>query len=201
MKTFPTVISYFTRNTPYEKEVESLVDSCIHHGLETSIEGIDSFGSWELNCAYKPFFILKKLEQLKRPLLWVDADGVFLNSPSWIEAFEGDIALRMHPELPLDHPSRVISSTIYLRPTPAAVALVKRWALECQKELLSEERTLEFWDQIALREALQSYKGRLKLAALPLSYAKIYDHPEDCSLVEEPVIEHFQASRRFKKLI
>lgn len=201
MKPFPTVVSYYTLKTPYEEEVQNLLSSCAHHRIPTSIEGVDSFGSWELNCAYKPFFLLKKLEEIKAPLLWVDADGVFVQSPKWIDAFEADLSVRIHADLPIDHPSKVISSTIFVSYTPAAITLLKLWVKECQRELLDPKRRLEFWDQIALRDAIKRAPAQAKIISLPLSYAKIFDHPGDCAEVDEPVIEHFQASRRFKKFI
>lgn len=181
--------------------MQNLIASCAHYKLETSIEGVTSFGSWELNCAYKPFFLLKKLDELKKPLLWVDADGVFLYPPRWIDAFDSDIATRMDSKLAADHPSKVISSTIFINYTPAAIKLLKLWIKECQKELLDPKRKLEFWDQIALRDAIANAPPGVRIAELPITYAKIYDHPEDCAQVPEPVIEHFQASRRFKNLV
>lgn len=194
---FPVIISFYTRATPYEEEVQNLIDSCNRFSLEAKIEGIDSFGSWELNCAYKPFFIWKMLEELNRPLLWVDADGVFLKKPSWQESFEGDLAVRFHEELPWDHPSKVITSTVYISPSIQGKEIIRRWIFQTQKSLLDPKRKLEFWDQIALRDALDTWEGILE--PLSLSYAKIFDHPSDCLREKDPVIEHYQASRRFKK--
>lgn len=201
MKPFPTIVSYYTEKTPYEEEVQNLIASCAHYGLETAIEGVPSFGTWELNCAYKPFFLLKKINELKKPILWVDADGVFLYPPRLIPSFESDLAVRMDSELPDDHQSKVISSTIFINYTPAAIKLLKLWGIECQKEILNPKRTLEFWDQIALRDAILKAPQGIRITTLPLSYSKIYDHPDDCAKVANPIIEHFQASRRFKNLI
>jgi len=193
---FPVIISFYTLMTPYENEVQNLIASCEKFGLETSIEGVESFGAWELNCAYKPFFILQKLEELQRPVLWVDADGVFVQRPSWQKAFEADLAVRLDPSLSDDHPSKVISSTIFVRPTQKILALMRQWIKHCHEQLLDPKRTEEFWDQIALRDAIA--KSEVDVASMPLSYAKIFDHPGDCAQVENPVIEHYQASRRFK---
>lgn len=201
MKPFPVIVSYYTLQTPYEKEVENLTSSCAQYGLDTAIEGIESFGSWELNCAYKPFFLLKKLTEIKKPLLWVDADGMFVQCPSWIEAFEANFSVRIHDDLPWSHPSKVISSTIFVNPTPSTIQLLRSWARMCQSKLMNPKRRLEFWDQIALRDALYSASTQAKIASLPLSYAKIFDHPGDCANVGAPVIEHYQASRRFKNMV
>lgn len=200
MKDFPVIISFYTEKTPYQIEVQNLMNSCQKFGLSTSIEGVESFGTWELNCAYKPFFLLKKLNELKKPVLWVDADGVFLKKPVWQEAFDSDFAVRLGKELADDHPSKVISSTIFAHYSPKAIGLIKLWAYECQKSLLDPQREEEFWDQIALRDAILQNPMQATISSMPLSYAKIFDHPQDNQKIQDPVIEHYQASRRYKKL-
>jgi hypothetical protein len=201
MKDFPIVISFYTKNTPYQLEVENLINSCSRFDLEYTIEGVDSFGSWELNCAYKPFFILQKIKQLKRALLWVDADGVFLRSPEFIPAFSADFAVRINEALAENHPSRVISSTVFVNYTDGGLAVLESWAEECRKGLACEDRTQEFWDQMALRDAIQQKKLLVDVHPLPIAYAKIFDHPIDNLELEAPFIEHYQAARRFKKFI
>lgn len=64
----PLVISFYTENTPYQLEVLALISSCNELGIEAEIEGVPSEGSWERNCALKPFFIRKKLLEKKRPV-------------------------------------------------------------------------------------------------------------------------------------
>ncbi len=201
MESFPLVISFYTSNTPYEEEVQHLLASCRRFGLANQIEGVESFGGWELNCAYKPYFILQKLKERKRPVLWVDADGVFVRSPAAQDVFVSDLAVRIHSELSWDHPSKVISSTVYVNYTQAALQLVRFWAEECRKQLADPQRSAEFWDQIALRDALFFSSHGAHVQPMPLAYAKIFDHPGDVEKVAEPVIEHYQASRRFKKII
>lgn len=196
---FPVIISFYTRQTPYEEEVQNLIESCEKFQLEYEVEGIDSFGSWELNCAFKPFFIMKKLEELQRPCLWVDADGIFVRTPSWQSAFEADLSVRYDLDLPSDHPSKVITSTVFAK--PSAKPLIKLWMRECQIELSKEGRRVEFWDQIALRDAILRKPEGLSVAPIPLEYAKIFDHPIDEVVSNLPVIEHYQASRRFKTII
>lgn len=194
---FPVILSFYTKNTLYEEEVCKLITSCEKFGLQTVIRGIESFGSWELNCAYKPFYICEVIEQLDQPVLWVDADGCFLKKPLWEKAFDADVSARFHDELNWDHPSKVISSTVFVNATHQGKALLRLWMDETEKQLLDPGRNIEFWDQIALRNVLQTWEGLFE--PMPLIYTKIFDHPMDCLLVADPVIEHYQASRRFKK--
>jgi hypothetical protein len=196
MDKMPIIICFYTIDTPYEAIVQKLSSSCEQFGLENCIEGIKSTGSWELNCAYKPFFIYKKLEELKRPVLWVDADGIFKKNPKFLDVFSADFAVRIE-NCALDHPSKVISSTVYVNYTPPGVRIVKLWAEESHKQLTDAGRKGEFWDQIALRNVLFSSAHQGTVKPLPLSYAKIFDHPGDLAHPEPAVIEHYQASRLY----
>lgn len=193
---FPVIISFYTVSTPYQLEVHNLIESCKRFGLETDIIGVESKGSWEFNCAYKPFFILEQLEKWNKPLLWVDADGVFVQKPVWQSAFESDLCVRIEP-VEDDHPSKVISSTIFIR--PEAKDLIQSWIKSTCDYLLDPNREVEFWDQISLRQVVLENPKRI--SSMPLSYAKIFDHTGDLRRVKAPVIEHFQASRRYKDLI
>ncbi len=194
------IISFYTLGTPYEKEVKKLIDSCAQLEIEADIEGIDSKGSWEKNCAMKPFFILRKLKQWDRPVLWVDADAVFRQRPDFNE-FDGcDVAVRMNEFLPKTHESQIISSTVFVRNNPAGMTLLEEWCREVDKELSDKGRVFEFWDQTALRDALHRNPD-LRFLPMPLKYAKIFDFDDLFISEQEVVIEHFQASRRFKNKV
>jgi len=201
MNNFPLIVSYYTKKTIYQLEVQNLIASCEKWNLPIEVEGIESFGSWELNCGYKPFFLYRKLQELKKPLLWVDADAVVLKQPEVLEAFSADLAVRINEGLSPDHPSKVISSTIFVNYTREGGELLRRWAEESNRQLGEAGRKEEFWDQIALRNVIFNQSHKAKVVSMPLEYTKISDHPFDSQAVKEPIIEHYQASRRFKNSI
>jgi hypothetical protein len=204
MQKFPVVVSFFTKNTPYEDEVRNLIASCKRFGLETSIDGVDSFGSWELNCAFKPFFLHQKLQELKKPLLWVDADAVFIRQPPVLDLFAADFAVRVDPELPDDHLSKVMSGTIFVNHTDKAKEILRRWAQTCVKEMMRADRREEFWDQAGLRDVLlrEDFKALgADLRNMPLAWYKVSGHKGHEQQVEDPIVEHYQASRRFKHIV
>jgi hypothetical protein len=192
---FPLVISFYTKDTPYQLDAHHLVASCDKFGLEHHIEGIESHGSWELNCAYKPFFIAEKLRQFERPVLWVDVDAVFVQKPKTLKVFEKEFAVYSQTDLKPDHPSKIRSGTIFVNYSEKGMGVLKSWAKECQRLLVDPGRTEEFWDQIALRNV---YLAEKNLGRLPLSYIKILGHPVDVKC-PHPVIIHCQASRHIKK--
>ena len=198
---FPLVVSFYTCDTLYQLEVQNLIASCKKFNIEYEIEGIDSLGTWELNCAYKPFFLFEKLQKYRRPLLWVDADAIFVQKPQILDVFAADLSAYITPGLADEHRSKVRSGTVYINATDKGAGLVRAWALECQREMTNPERTVEFWDQMALSRIMAAQKEKADIRSLPLEYVKIFDHPEDNRQVLNPVITHSQASRRFKKSI
>jgi hypothetical protein len=190
----PLVISFYTVNTPYEQEALNLKASCEEWGLKYCIEGMPSRGTWEKNCGIKPHFILEKMEQLQQPVLWVDADAVFLKKPSF-DLFQGyDFSVRIMEFIPWRNPSKVMSGTIYVDYTPPGLDLLRRWAKNCDRRLKKDGR---IWDQYVLRELILREK-KAKILPLPVAYCKIYDLDILFIQQEHVVIEHYQASRRVK---
>ena len=190
----PVVISFYTLRSPYEEEVKKLINSCEELRIEADIVGIDSKNSWEKNCAQKPFFILQKLKQWKRPVLWVDADAVFKQQPDFDEFNVCDIAVRMNEFLPKNHELRIVSNTVFVRNNGMGVKLLEHWCEEADRGLNNKKRVVEFWDQIALRDALHR-NTEARFLPMPLKYAKIFDFDDLFISDDEVVIEHYQASR------
>jgi hypothetical protein len=194
----PLVISFYTKNTLYQLDIQNFLASCEQWGIEAHIEGIAPQASWELNCAYKPYFIYEKLREFQRPLLWVDADAVFHQKLEPCDLFSADLAVYIDPDLPPDHLSKVRSGTLFVNSTPQGIELVRRWAEECHQLMRSQKL---FWDQVALRNVVLESKNFADIRPLPLAYVKIFDHPKDSAEVPSPIIVHYQASRRLKKTV
>jgi hypothetical protein len=193
---FPTVVCFYTPNTGYEKEVEGLIASCKKFDLPYSIDPIPNFGSWEKNCCFKPKYILKKLLDLKRPILWLDADAVIAQKPALFENLEADIALRVVKDLPDDHPSKMISGTVFVNYTLKAIKAIEDWDKETEA-LFINDPTL--WDQVSLRNVL--LKGHANVYQLDNRYYQVYNKIEDEKTLDEAIIIHFQASRTLKKTL
>lgn len=190
---FPTIICYYTLETAYETQVEKLIDSCKTFNLPYSIDGIPNLGSWERNCCYKPKYILQKLSELKSPVLWIDADAEIVEKPTLFENFSPDIALRIVENVPDNHPSKMISGTVYVNHTPSAFDILRAWDFECERLLQTETNV---WDQIALRNVL--LKSQANIYGLSQAYYMVYDKRKE---EEEAFIIHYQASRTEKKVI
>lgn len=195
MKKFPLLISFYTSDSLYHLHAHHLKGSCNKFDIEHQIEGIDSWGSWELNCSYKPFFILEKLKQFQSPVLWVDIDAVFIQLPTILDIFDQDVSVFVDESLPWDHPSKVRSGAVYVNYTPRAIKLLTKWIKECSRQLINPKREEEFWDQMALRDVIKNHPD---YGSLPLSYVHIADHPFDTKKCSNPTIIHIQGSRSSK---
>lgn len=181
MSFFPLIVSYYTQ------DAQKLIKSCEKYNLTYHIEPIESFGSPELNVSYKPFFLLSKLQEFKRPLFWVDPDGAFVQKPAVLAEFSADIAVRMQ------QPSKVLSGSIFVNATEKAKTLLKQWASICYHTLSDPDRTETFSDQTALRDAILSGSHRAQVVDLPHAYMAIEGHLVDQKEIAHPVILHSKA--------
>lgn len=187
----PIVVSFYTVGTPYEEEVKGLQGSLARLGLEHAVTGLEPAGSWEANCAMKARFIRDQADLFDRPVLWVDADAVVRQPPLLVSGGEMDFAVQKARGWQFN------SATAYFNRTPLARKLLDRWVELC-------EARPEIWDQIHLDAAWESVAARepLRTCWLPQTYAKIFDmDAEDRLSGAEPVIEQYQASRRFKETV
>ena len=62
-------ISYYTVNTPYEKEVRKyLLPSLKKFNLPYDVQGVKDLGSWHNNTGFKSTYILQMLQKHKCPV-------------------------------------------------------------------------------------------------------------------------------------
>ena len=184
-------VSFYTRNSGYEKEVKNLIASCQKLDLPIDIVAIDSEGRWDKNCAYKPRFLLEMLKKHQKPVVWIDADGIVLQKPVLFKTLTCDIGVRILEDLPMDSPSKIISNTIYVNHTQNSHLFLSLWEKKCHKLIQTQKE--EVWDQEVFKHVLQKMKT-LSVFPLPMEYGHIYDQP----LAVNPIIIHYQASRILK---
>lgn len=182
------LISFYTKNTIYEKEVEDLQNSVRALDIDHYIESREDLGCWEKNCAQKPLFIFECLEKFNEPLLWVDSDGVVFKKPH-LEFNDCDLALFF------DSPGRARNSTIFINPTEPAKEFMWLWHETLLKKNQPPQKQL-IPDQPVMNELIREGKIPLKIGDLPLEYMQIFDR--DAVNFEKTVILHFQASRTAK---
>ncbi len=193
MSNHPLIVSYYTEETPYEKEAGDLIASCKKFGLEYEIEAIPNKGSKEANCCFKPEFLLNCLEKYNRPIVWTDIDSMFFQNPTIFEDCKADVALRINDNVPVDSPLKILSNTMFINNTASTKKLLNFWKKECEK-LLKQEGPV--FDQVALRRVILHYPTMVEIKRLPSTYVTVTDDVEDrSSFPDNAVVVHYKLSR------
>jgi len=189
----PLIISYYTKNTGYEREIARLRKSVRRFGLEYEFVGIESRGSWMANTSYKAEFILKMMNfHPGRDLLFLDADSELVQYPELFDDFDAEFAVHQFDwsNFPKrrSNAKELSSAVIYLKDCKKARDILKHWI--ARNEAM---RGASVWEQKNLQWVIEN-KGYV-IQHLPASYCQIFD---SMASVGEPVIEQHQASRRLR---
>jgi hypothetical protein len=161
-----TVVSFYTTDWKYPEYAQNLVDDCKRLGLEYVIESKDSTNTYVGNCNLKPFFIRDKLQELKRPVLWMDVDGSILRVPPGLaQNLDADIVAYQNQRF-LD---RNYVCTLLFNYTPAVLNFVDMW---CQY-------SKNFIDDGAFDKAAKHCKQSLIIKTLPSDQIAILTNKEN----------------------
>jgi len=120
----PIVISYYTNNWEYPDRAATLAKDCEMFCLESDIVELVDQGSWIKNTRMKGEFVHQKLEEHKRPVLWVDGDSRILKSPIGISDAADFAAVRAKS------PSKKTwyAGTLYFNYTGPGREIARLWA-------------------------------------------------------------------------
>lgn len=195
----PIIISCYTKDTIYEEEIKDLTLSCINLNLNYDFEAFTSLGSWEKNCCFKPKYILKKLLEYKKTILWVDADAIIIQKPIFSDNYKKtDIAF-----CPKYEKKKIISlhsGTLLINYTKDAISLLKNWDEECIKAL-TKKKDEEIWDQRCLYDLIFKKTFPVKFSTLSPKYCYIFGRKYSDEIKNDIFILHSQASRLAKTFI
>ena len=182
------VAAYYTKNTPYAEEVKGLVKSCRNFNIQCEVRSYPSRGSWCENTCIKPEFILDiMLEFPDKDIVYIDADGIVQQYPKLFDTVNADLAFHSRDG------REVLSGTIYIKNNAKMILFIKCWIAMCGlNPTMVDQKTLG----MTIKKYAESQN--ISIQNLPASYTQIYDLMRHNGA---PVIEHFQASRRFKESI
>jgi hypothetical protein len=191
------IIAYYTRNTPYEDIVENLRESIETLGLKSDIVGIEDQGDWWANTHYKATFVKEMLEKHDDSILYVDADAVILRQPELLSQLtDCDIAIRYQD---FDYrKNECLSGTVFFNNTEKTMELVEQWLYQNTQHGGKKGGGYEGYEQVNLDRAIQSIDN-LNLYILPPEYTFIHDTMRKMYPDADPIIEHYQASRKHRK--
>ena len=192
------IVSYYTVNTPYEQEAAKLRNSLERLKVPYDIVGVPNLGDWQANTRFKAKFMQDMLIKHKgKSIVWVDSDAVIHSYPSLFETYDCDVAVRWQDFR--WRKNECLSGTIYLENNSKTMELCKRW----ENGNIAEgpgAKTFEQWNLGKVIEEMRA-EGKIKDENLPPEYTMIFDSMRAMYPNINPIIEHFQASRKLRNII
>jgi hypothetical protein len=190
------MITFYTPGTGYEGEVKKLRESARALGIELTDYAYPNLGDWRKNINYKSQCILSAMKQTpSSDIVFIDADAVVHSWPRLFDDLSGpprlhDIAAHYFQ---WNQSSKVelLSGTLWIANTPKMKAVVEEWNEMGRKHP-------EIRHQACLQAILERQKDIL-VYHLPVEYTCIFDAPSRKG--KQAVIEHFQASRKYRRVI
>jgi len=190
------VVGYYTVNTPYELEAQNLLESLNKLGINHDISGVKTLGNWQANTRFKAGFMLDMLiKHPKHRLLYVDCDAVVHTMPDLFKNYTCDIAVRWQDFR--WRKNECLSGTIYMENNKRTKRICELWRDINVNEGNSSSR-MEQWNLDAVITQMKAEDPGFTVKNLPAEYTFIFDSMKAMYPNAIPVIEHFQASRRFK---
>jgi len=181
------IISMYTPGF-YADIVKVLEKSCKKFKLPYKFYRIRKKADWCKTAGVKSKIIQKALRELKKPVLWVDADAMIYNYPYYaqyiVKNYEFDVA---HCDLIA---GKFPSGTLLFNNTAATRKILKKW-----DELNNINNRL---DQDNLYTILFHPEHVIDYTSimLPQSYICIFDSKDQA--IKTPIVIHYQASRTIK---
>jgi len=182
----PVICSFFTKE--YAELAERMKNSALRFGYETDIQQIEKInGSWLDTMYWRAEFVRQMLEKHGRDVVWLDCDAVIEKRPELFDCFEGDFGIHIHdfPWNRRDH----LGGTMYFSYNGKTMLFIDRWIL------LNKRLPRQTLTQRIIPHAI-SASPELVVINFPATYCQIFDLMKDCG---EPVISHWQASRKFRE--
>jgi len=184
------IVSYYTKNTPYENEYKLFKSTLINQKIDNyKIYAKDSLGSWENNTQIKASIILDAMKEFDKPILWIDIDARIRGGLNYFNELSCDVCC-YYLKTNWNH-HELLSGTIYFGNTKKAKTILEKWIKLNNKN--SE------WDQRNLQSVIDNTKCNKTI--LPSDYIVVDKMGRFQRDINKIVIYHTQASRRNKRLI
>ncbi len=185
-KRFPYVVCAFYTQS-YREDALRLKESLEELGFDYYLRLYPDRESWERNTMIKPEFILACLEKFPdRDVVCLDADCVVRKPMPLFATLTTDLGIYFITKTGRYKTRflRPLPGTLFVKNTETARSFLRHW-----RDAGNQDDSRLINDQDSFVQALQKTTG-LSLTLLPPAYVKIFDKGG-----EDPIVEHFQASR------
>ena len=189
-------VAFYTRNTPYEKEIEKLIESLEKFNLEYVIKDYECRKDWLKNIHYKPECILDVMNEFpNKNIVYTDADSVIKQTPKLFDNTKADIMAHIRKERKnndLFINGEMLSGTLYFANNKHVKQFVEHWVMQSNKNIgkITEQHLLQmmFNNKKHIKLGIEFEQLPAEYCCIPLLMHNII-----------PVIEHHQLSRITRK--
>jgi hypothetical protein len=191
-----TCFAYYTIDTPYEKEAQSLKQSLKALKIPYLLCGIRDQGDWQKNTQAKAVVFSEIVHTYDRfKLLYLDVDAIMVQHPVALENIQADIAA-VH----FAGGSELLSGTVLFGNTSVCKDVVRRWMEINAQHPINLPDGRAAWDQRTLEMAIKE-NASCRFVELPQEYTWITELTQKHRPGLAPVIMHTRGAYRFKRII
>lgn len=196
------VVSFYTRNTGYELEVKKLEESLKTLNIDYHLFPCEALGSWRKNLNHKSRVILHSFELFPdKDIVFIDSDGIVRKYPILFDELSKNHTHHVAAHFHLYKGTNIqggslLSGTLWLQNSEKGRLLVRTW------DFIGRNHP-RIRHQHCLRLAINELNAKgagIKIYKLPREYTLIFDYYRGRNR-PDPVIEHFQASRKLRKQV
>ncbi len=185
---------YFTKGTPYEREVLVLLRSLDALRVRHDFIGIPDRGTWQKNTQAKAEIVCQFLDKYpEQRLCYLDVDAVLLSRPALFDSLDADVGCTLYGA-----EASLCGGTIFLQSNYRTKALAKRWVeinAQYPDRLPNGDAA---WDQRTLEMAITEHvKCGLTFKELPQEYCYMIGNSQRQYPGLVPVILHSSAAMRW----
>ena len=135
----PTLISYYTNDPYYRSCANNLRLSCEKLNIPIIIDNLEGLGSYWKNTLLKPSYILNKLKELKKDLIWIDVDTRINEYPDCFKIWECDILAASHT----GDLHGIKASPIGIKYNDRSIDLITKWEKISRSKIESNDVDLD----------------------------------------------------------
>lgn len=186
-------VAYYT-DDDYKLEMLNLQESLVHYRVMHLLREIESC-SWHKAVRYKPTFIRDCLRDFSEAdgILYLDADAV-VRRPLPMNDFKDCHFAAVWFRRNRHAKEEILTGTMFFANTPTTMSMVEQWV-----ELTPQFRHSETPEQDALKVVWEQNQERLITKILHPGWCYIFDDFKTLYPDMIPIVEHFQASRKYKR--